>query len=154
MMTEDRRVGLRLARLPEGGTRMNTKTVLLVDDDPVVLTLMRRVLEKAGYRVCVASDGNKGLALAERETPDLIVVDLLMAPTSGLQLIEKLKTFPQAPARVIMITASDADRPQAHALKLGVADYIRKPIVADQFLATVQRVCPLSDGAPSATPDQ
>jgi CheY-like chemotaxis protein len=118
------------------------KTVLLVDDDPIVLAIMRKVLENAGYRVCAAADGNKGLALAEREAPDLIVVDLMMAPTSGFQLIEKLRAWPHAPARVIMVTASDADRLQTHALKLGVAEYLRKPIVPDQFLETVRRLCP------------
>jgi DNA-binding response OmpR family regulator len=126
---------------------LTPKTVLLVDDDPIILSIMRKVLENAGYRVYAALDGNKGLALAERETPDLVVVDLMMAPTSGFQLIEKLRTWPGERARVIMVTASEGDRPQAHALKLGVAEYIRKPIVPDQFLACVRRLCPLNGEA-------
>ncbi len=119
------------------------KTVLLVDYDPVSLALMRKVLERAGYCVWAAPDGNKALALAEREHPDLVVVDLMMAPTSGFQLIEKLKRWPNAPAHFIMVTASEGDRHQIHARKLGADDYIRKPLVIEQFLASVQRLCPL-----------
>src|SRR5258708_6978553 len=113
---------------------ISPKTILLVDDDPINLTLMRKVLERDGYRVWAAADGNKALALAEREAPDLVVVDLMMAPTSGFQLIEKLKRWPNAPAHFIMVTASEGDRHQDHARKLGADDYIRKPLVLEQFL--------------------
>ena len=67
------------------------KTVLLVDDDPDILSAMRTMVERKGYRVVTASDGNMGLAVAEREAPDLVVVDMMMPRKSGFLVLEKLK---------------------------------------------------------------
>jgi DNA-binding response OmpR family regulator len=125
-----------------------SQTILVVDDDPIVLTIMRKTLEREGYRVFTATDVNTGLALAERETPSLVFVDLLMPVRSGFQLVERLKARPNAVPRVVMITASEGERPQAHALKLGVDDYLRKPLEVEQILATVRRFCPLTPDPP------
>src|SRR5262249_28584789 len=116
-----------------GGCRVaTTQTILVVDDDPIVLTIMRRTLEREGYRVLTAADVNNGLALAERESPCLVFVDLMMPVRSGFQLVERLKARPNAIPHIVMITASEGERPQAHAMKLGVDDYLRKPLEADQ----------------------
>src|SRR5438045_8659789 len=68
-----------------------SQTILVVDDDPIVLTIMRRTLEREGYRVFTASEVNTGLALAEREGPSLVFVDLMMPVRSGFQLVERVK---------------------------------------------------------------
>src|SRR5262249_62393716 len=81
-----------------------TKTVLLVDDDPDIRYLMHTVLHRAGYRVVTAADGNEALAVAEREAPDVVVVDMLMPHKSGLLVLEKLKVRKDAGPRFIMIT--------------------------------------------------
>ena len=67
------------------------KTILLVDDDNDIIESMRTVLESKGYRIMVARDGNAGLTVAERESPDLIVLDMMMPKKSGFLVLEKLK---------------------------------------------------------------
>jgi DNA-binding response OmpR family regulator len=124
------------------------QTILVVDDDPIVLTIMRRTLEREGYRVLTAGDVNTALALAEQESPSLVFVDLMMPVRSGFQLVERLKARPNAVPRIIMITASEGERHQTHALKLGVDDYLRKPLEVDQILDRVRRFCPQSPDPP------
>jgi DNA-binding response OmpR family regulator len=119
-----------------------TRTVLVVDDDSEILTALRTVLEKRGYRVLTATDGNQGLAAAEREAPDLVVVDMMMPKKSGFLVLEKLKSRPSGPA-VIMITANEGSRHRAYASALGADDYLRKPFDMSRFLESVERLCPL-----------
>jgi DNA-binding response OmpR family regulator len=127
------------------------KTVLLVDDDPDILSAMRVLLTSRGYRVLTAADGNAGLAAAEREGPDLVVVDMMMPKKSGFLVLEKLKSRGPASPRVIMITGNEGGRHRAYAEMLGVDDYVRKPFAMDRLLESVQRLCPLT--AAPAAPD-
>src|SRR5581483_6165933 len=92
-----------------------SKTILIMDDDLEILTALRTVLERHQYRVLTASDGNTGLALAEREQPHLVVVDMMMPKKSGFVVLEKLKSRKEASARVIMITANEGGRHRAYA---------------------------------------
>src|SRR5260221_14475244 len=103
------------------------KTILLMDDDPDILSAVRTLLERKGYRVLTASDGNMGLAVAEREAPDLVIVDMMMPKKSGFLVLEKLKGRNRDVPRVLMITANEGSRRQAYAEMLGVDDYLRKP---------------------------
>ncbi len=117
------------------------RTILLVDDDADILAAMRTVLERRGFRVVTASDGNAGLAAAERERPDLVVVDMMMPKKSGFLVLEKLKSHGGGP-RVIMITANEGSRHRAYAEALGVDDYLRKPFAMDKLVESVERLCP------------
>jgi DNA-binding response OmpR family regulator len=117
------------------------KTVLLVDDDRDIAASLRAVLEARGYRVLTAHDGNAGLALAETEQPDLVVVDMMMPHKSGFLVLETLKRRTGGP-RVVMITANEGSRHRAYAEMLGADDYLRKPFALDDFLACVTRLCP------------
>jgi DNA-binding response OmpR family regulator len=126
-----------------------TKTILVIDDDPDILSALRTVLEKKDYRVLTAVDGNAGLALAEREQPDLVVVDMMMPKKSGFLVLEKLKSRQEAGPRVIMITANEGGRHRAYAEMLGVDDYIRKPFAMERLLESVEKFCPRED---SSTP--
>jgi DNA-binding response OmpR family regulator len=117
-------------------------TILVIDDDPDIVQTIRTVLERRGYRVLTACDGNAGLAVAEREAPSLVVVDMMMPRKSGFLVLEKLKTRGEAGPRVIMITANEGSRHRAYAEMLGVDDYLRKPFGMDQLLASVSRLCP------------
>ena len=121
----------------------DTKTILLVDDDADILGAMRTLLEKKGYRVVTAQDGNAGLALAEQEMPDLLVVDMMMPKKSGFLVLEKLKSRRDKSPPVIMITANEGGRHRAYAEMLGVDDYLRKPFPMDKLLESVERLCPL-----------
>ena len=117
-----------------------TKVILLVDDDSEIVESMRTVLESKGYRVIVARDGNAGLTLAERENPDLIVLDMMMPKKSGFLVLEKLKGRPGGLIPTIMITGNEGSRHRAYAEMLGVKDYIRKPFAMEKLVRSVERV--------------
>ena len=119
------------------------KTVLIVDDDADIRGAMQTVVERAGYRVVTAADGNLGLAVAERESPDLVVVDMMMPKKSGFLVLEKLKGRPGGP-KVIMITGNEGHRHKSYAEVLGVDDYLRKPFEMSRLIDSVQKLCPLS----------
>ena len=114
--------------------------VLLVDDDAEIIESMRTVLESKGYEILVARDGNQGLLMAERENPDLVVLDMMMPKRSGFLVLERLRRSRPVPMRVIMITANEGSRHRASAEMLGVDDYIRKPFAMDRLLDSVQRL--------------
>ena len=117
----------------------NGKRILLVDDDREIVSSMRTVLEARGYEVSTAGDGNAGLAVAQREHPDLIVVDMMMPKKSGFLVIEKLKQQPPMP-RIVMITANEGNRHKAYAEMLGVDVYLRKPFAMEVLLEEVDRL--------------
>lgn len=117
----------------------NGKTVLLVDDDGEIVSSMRAVLESKGYRIVAAADGNAGLALAERENPDLIVIDMMMPKKSGFLVAEKIKRRSDSPP-MIMITANEGSRHRAYAELLGVDTYLRKPFAMEKLVDEVERL--------------
>jgi DNA-binding response OmpR family regulator len=116
------------------------KTILLVDDDNEIIESMRTVLDSKGYRVIVARDGNAGLTIAERENPDLIVLDMMMPKKSGFLVLEKLKGRPGGLIPTIMITGNEGSRHRAYAEMLGVRDYIRKPFAMEKLVRSVEKV--------------
>jgi DNA-binding response OmpR family regulator len=116
------------------------KRILLVDDDAEIVESLRLALESNGYTVLVARDGNQGLALTERENPDLVILDMMMPKRSGFLVLEKMRRTREAPLRVIMITANEGSRHKAYAEMLGVDDYIRKPFPMDRLLDSVNRL--------------
>jgi DNA-binding response OmpR family regulator len=116
------------------------KRILLVDDDAEIVESLRLALESNGYNVLVARDGNQGLALSERENPDLVILDMMMPKRSGFLVLEKMRRTRETPMRVIMITANEGSRHKAYAEMLGVDDYIRKPFPMDRLIESVQRL--------------
>jgi len=116
------------------------KTVLLVDDDNEIIESMRTVLEAKGYRVMVARDGNAGLTVAERENPDLVILDMMMPKKSGFLVLEKLKGRPGGLIPTIMITGNEGSRHRAYAEMLGVRDYIRKPFAMEKLVKSVEQI--------------
>jgi DNA-binding response OmpR family regulator len=116
------------------------KRILLVDDDAEIVESLRLALEANGYTVLVARDGNQGLALSERENPDLVILDMMMPKRSGFLVLEKMRRTRDTPMRVIMITANEGTRHKAYAEMLGVDDYIRKPFPMDRLIESVRRL--------------
>ena len=114
--------------------------VLLVDDDHEIVESVRYALEANGFDVMIARDGNQGLAMAEREDPDLVILDMMMPKRSGFLVLEKLRRTRPVPLRVIMITANEGSRHKAYAEMLGVDDYIRKPFAMDRLMESVKRL--------------
>ena len=118
----------------------NVQRVLIVDDDHEIVESVRYALESKGYAVLVARDGNQGLAMAEREDPDLVILDMMMPKRSGFLVLEKLRRTRPVPLKVIMITANEGSRHKAYAEMLGVDDYIRKPFAMDRLMESVNRL--------------
>src|SRR6516165_245073 len=116
------------------------RTVLLIDDDHEIVESMRVVLENKGFRVLVARDGNAGLMIAERENPDLLVLDMMMPKKSGFLVLEKLRGRPGGLIPTIMITGNEGSRHRAYAEMLGVRDYIRKPFAMEKLVRAVDRI--------------
>jgi DNA-binding response OmpR family regulator len=116
----------------------NSKKILIVDDDFEIIDSIRYALEGQGYQVVIARDGNQGLALAERENPDLMILDMMMPKRSGFLVLEKLRRLRDTPLPVIMITGNEGSRHKAYAELLGVNDYIRKPFAMDRLLGAVE----------------
>lgn len=124
----------------ENADETGAKRVLLVDDDGEIIESLRYALEAKGYEILIARDGNQGLAMAEREDPDLMILDMMMPKRSGFLVLEKLRRTRPVPIRVIMITANEGSRHKAYAEMLGVDDYIRKPFGMDRLMESVERL--------------
>ncbi len=121
-------------------TEQKRQRILIVDDDSEIVESLRYALENGGYEVLAARDGNQGLAMAEREDPDLVILDMMMPKRSGFLVLEKLRRTRPVPLRVIMITANEGSRHKAYAEMLGVDDYIRKPFAMDRLMDSVRRL--------------
>ncbi|MBE0482180.1 MAG: response regulator [Bacterioplanes sp.] len=104
------------------------KTLLLVDDEPVNLQVLKNILEK-DYRLLFARDGERALALAEQERPDLILLDVMMPGLSGHQVCQQLKAQPLLAAiPVVFVTAMSETADEAYGFELGAVDYLTKPV--------------------------
>jgi DNA-binding response OmpR family regulator len=115
------------------------KRILLVDDDAEIVDAMRYALESKGYAILVARDGNQGLAMAESDQPNLVILDMMMPKRSGFLVLEKLRRTRESSTKVIMITANEGSRHKAYAEMLGVDEYLRKPFAMDKLIDAVQR---------------
>ena len=116
------------------------RTVLVVDDDPVVRDLLTRHLSRSGYRVETAAGGEQALARAREIAPDAITLDVLMPTMDGWAVLAALKDDPELAAiPVIMVTIVD-DR--SIGFSLGASDYLNKPVDADKLIALLRKHCP------------
>jgi DNA-binding NtrC family response regulator len=110
--------------------------LLIVEDDPEMRDLLRKVLEKEGYRVSVSGDGHQALLAFDRETFDLVVTDMLMPCDGGLELLETVhRIHPSLP--VIIVTAFGDWHSYSRALELGAAAFISKPLRMTELIAAV-----------------
>jgi len=126
--------------MDEAKNEAKRQRVLIVDDDQEIVESVRFALEANDFDVLVARDGNQGLAMAEKEDPDLVILDMMMPKRSGFLVLEKLRRTRPVPLRVIMITANEGSRHKAYAEMLGVDDYIRKPFAMDRLMESVKRL--------------
>jgi DNA-binding response OmpR family regulator len=114
------------------------KTILVVDDDQELSDGLRVVLEKQGYRVLQARDGQHGKQMVYQHHPDLVILDMMMPRMGGYPVLEHFRGKADAPP-IIMITANEGSRHKAYAEYLGVVDYVRKPFAMERLLDSVQR---------------
>ena len=114
------------------------KTVLIVDDDYDLVEGLRMVLERQGFRVIRASNGQEGKAAIYNQRPDLVILDMMMPRMGGYPVLEHFKGKTDAPP-IIMITANEGSRHKAYAEYLGVVEYIRKPFAMEKLLEAVNK---------------
>jgi DNA-binding response OmpR family regulator len=112
--------------------------VLVADDEPHLLRLVKFRLEREGYDVLIATDGDEALGLARRERPDLCVLDVMMPKRSGFDVLRELRADPEcAGMKVIMLTARAHDRDVDAGFALGADDYITKPFSPQELRVRV-----------------
>ena len=112
--------------------------ILLVDDEPSILSVLCTILQAENYEVVPAADGQKAIELIENEEFDLVISDIRMTPINGLEILKTVhKECPQT--STIMLTAYGSVETAIEALKLGAFDYVTKPFKVDELLITVQR---------------
>jgi DNA-binding response OmpR family regulator len=124
------------------------KRVLLVDDDNDILTSMLAAFEPTGAVVDTANNGNKAVELAEKNLPDLVVLDMMLPGRSGFLVLERIKSKKPRNSKpfVIMITGNQGARHKMYAESLGVSEYFNKPVKMDKLISTAERLL-----APPAT---
>src|SRR5262245_34130165 len=114
--------------------------VLLVDDDESILQSVGCALEERGYEVLFARDGFEALARAERDSPDLIVLDLVMPKRNGLTVVDRLRARNATSPHIIMVTANNEARHREFALSRGVDAFLAKPFEIEELLDEVDAV--------------
>ncbi len=120
--------------------------VLVVDDDPGIVKLVRAYLEQAGYQVLVAHDGKAALHVARHDKPDLVVLDLMLPEMDGWDVCRALRKESEVP--IIMLTARVEESDKLIGLELGADDYVTKPFSPRELVARVRSVLRRAQGAP------
>ena len=114
----------------------DSSTILLVDDEDAVQKLLAYPLERDGFRVIQARDGEEALEQFEREPIDLVVLDVMLPKLDGLEVCKRLRTASSVP--IIMLTARDDELDKVLGLELGADDYITKPFSIREFRSRVR----------------
>jgi DNA-binding response OmpR family regulator len=125
---------------------MRPAKILVIDDEPHLIKLVRSNLEAQHYKVITALDGQSGLAMVEKEGVDLVILDIMLPGMDGYDVLQKIREFSSVP--VVMLTAKDQDVDVVKGLHLGADDYLKKPFSVHELLARVEAV--LRRAAPSA----
>jgi DNA-binding response OmpR family regulator len=117
------------------------KKILLVDDDPDILTSLQATFETTGADLRTAKSGNEAVEMAEKDMPDLMILDMMLPGRSGFLVLEKLKKRkPTDKPRVIMITGNTGSRHKMFADTYGVNEYFTKPVKMDKLLTTAEKL--------------
>jgi len=129
-----------------------SQRILVVDDDPEIVRLLRAYLEQAGYQVLVAYDGETALHLLRREQPDLVVLDLMLPDRDGWDVTRVVRGDPTLRATpIIMLTARVEDQDKIVGLELGADDYVTKPFNPREVMARVRAVLRRAQGEPASS---
>jgi len=121
------------------------KTILVVDDERNIVDLVRLYLEKEGFAVIAAADGEQALVLHQRHEPDLVILDLMLPKRDGFEVCREIRKRGDTP--VIMLTARGEDVDAIVGLELGADDYVTKPFNPRALVARVKAVLRRADGA-------
>jgi DNA-binding response OmpR family regulator len=117
---------------------MSKRTILVVDDEPKLVGVVRDYLERDGYRVVAAADGKEALERFRRERPDLVVLDLMLPEMDGLEVCRRIRRESDVP--IVMLTARAEEVDELLGLELGADDYVTKPFSPRTLLARIRTV--------------
>ncbi len=118
------------------------KTILVVDDDPDILTAVSAALKDSGATIQTASDGNTAVAQVEKNNPDLVILDIMLPQKSGFLVLEQMRQKrPRAEGpKVIMITGNAGQRHKQYAQALGVDEYLNQPFRMERLIEVTQKL--------------
>lgn len=120
---------------------MSSKTILVVDDEKDIVELVAYNLEKEGFAVIRAYDGEKALEIVKQKSPDLVLLDLMLPGINGLDVCRIIRSNPETAAMpIIMLTAKGEDLDKVVGLEMGADDYITKPFSVRELIARVRTV--------------
>ena len=119
----------------------NYAKVLVIDDSTTLCLIMARALEKAGYQVTIASNGNEGLARALQERPHCVIIDVVLPGISGFGLCRQLRALdPQRNLSIIMVSTKNTNLDQTWGLRQGADRYLPKPFSDEMLVRMVEEV--------------
>lgn len=122
-------------------TMLEKPTILVCDDDEMLVELLLHRLETRGFRVLVARDGGEAMAMAEEERPDAIVLDSMMPVMNGEQVLRQFRSrVENSGVPVIMLTARRQERDILGALELGANEYLTKPFIPEELITRLNRL--------------
>lgn len=122
---------------------MQSKHVLVCDDDPLITDLLEHKLSARGYRVTVASNGEEALACMVEQRPDAILLDAMMPMMDGYEVLRRIRQEEAiAKVPVIMLTARKQEQDIVGALELGANDFLVKPFIPEELLSRLARLMP------------
>jgi two-component system, OmpR family, response regulator ResD len=117
---------------------MHGKYILIVDDEPTIVEVVQLYLQREGFAVAIATDGQAALESVARRRPDLIVLDLMLPQVDGLEIIRRVRSSGTLP--IIMLTARGEETDRVVGLELGADDYVTKPFSPRELVARVKAV--------------
>ena len=117
---------------------MPKQRIVIVDDDPAIVKFVRANLEANSYATAVAINGNEALKAVELETPDLVLLDIMMPEKDGFEVCRRLREWSTVP--IIMLTARGDEVDKVRCLELGADDYISKPFGVNELMARITAV--------------
>lgn len=116
-------------------------TVLVIDDDPLLLRMLEHRLSVNNFKVETAADGGEGLRAVGEVRPDVIVLDAMMPVLNGFEVLRGLKEHPEMKSiPVLMLTARKKENDVLQGLSLGAADYLVKPFAPEELVSRIRRV--------------
>lgn len=115
---------------------MNKTKILVVDDDSIVLTMIQANLEARGYEVVIANNGAESVSVAQKEKPDLIILDIMMPEMDGFETCRIIREFSRVP--VVMLSARVGENDEEKCAGCGASDYLTKPFVLRELLDKIK----------------
>ena len=130
---------------------MRKNLILVVDDEPPIVRLVKAKLRVDGYEVITASHGEEALQVLQQESPDLVVLDVMMPDMDGFETLRRIRQNSTVP--VVMLTARGSDMDKLKGLQSGADDYITKPFNPDELEARIAAILRRTLGAQQASPE-